>query len=156
MIYACEVNKFKVWLHPFVCLHIKYILNSKDLKLCLLSLCYGFVLLVVWENEQDFAKIPLISVSNSQYPSYRSTMRMWCTHSQLYPHCHSYTVKPPPPSSPPFRLLKGTQVWNFFYFFAETESLWSQGPVTRDFWQSYSIRPRYLTFKHFRVCSVSD
>ncbi len=53
--------------------------------------------------------------------------------------------------------FKGTQEWNFLYtFFAETESLWSQGPVTRDFGKSYSIRPRYSTFKHFRVCSVSD
>ncbi len=40
-------------------------------------------------------------------------------------------------------------------FFAETESLWSRGPVTRNFWKPYSIRPRYSTFKHFRVCSVS-
>ncbi len=53
--------------------------------------------------------------------------------------------------------LKVTQAWHFLkYFFAETESLWSQGPVTQDFWKSYSIQPRYLTFKHFRVCSVSD
>ncbi len=44
----------------------------------------------------------------------------------------------------------------FFYFFAETETLWSQGPVTRDFWKSYSIRPRYLTFKHFHACSAFD
>ncbi len=28
----------------------------------------------------------------------------------------------------------GTQAWFFFYFLAETETLWSQGPVTRDFW----------------------
>ncbi len=48
--------------------------------------------------------------------------------------------------------FKGTQAWNFFFtFFAETETLWSQGPVTRDFWKSYSIRPRYSTFKHFRA-----
>ena len=33
----------------------------------------------------------------------------------------------------------------FLTFFAETETLWSQGPVTRDFWKSYSIRPRYST-----------
>ncbi len=39
--------------------------------------------------------------------------------------------------------------------FTETETLWSQEPVTRDFWKSYSIRPRYSTFKHFRVCSAS-
>jgi hypothetical protein len=46
---------------------------------------------------------------------------------------------------------------NFFYtFFAETETLWSQGPVTRDFRKSYSIRPRYSTFKHFRACSAFD
>jgi hypothetical protein len=51
----------------------------------------------------------------------------------------------------------------FFTFFAETEPLWSQGPVTRDFWKSYSIRPRYSTFKHlnmrwnrFPVCSPCD
>ncbi len=31
-------------------------------------------------------------------------------------------------------ILKGTQAWNFFFdFFAETETIWSQGPVTRDF-----------------------
>ena len=30
--------------------------------------------------------------------------------------------------------FKGTQAWNFFKtFFAETETLWSQGPVTQDF-----------------------
>jgi hypothetical protein len=30
--------------------------------------------------------------------------------------------------------FKGTQAWNFFLtFFAETESLWSQEPVTQDF-----------------------
>jgi hypothetical protein len=53
--------------------------------------------------------------------------------------------------------FKGTQAWNFFWlFFAETETLWSQGPVTRDFWKLYPIRPRYLTFKHFRVCSACD
>ncbi len=54
-------------------------------------------------------------------------------------------------------VFKGTQAWNFLYtFFAETETLWSQGPVTRDFWKSYSIRPRYSTFKHFRACSACD
>ena len=53
--------------------------------------------------------------------------------------------------------LKGTQTWNFFLtFFAETETLWSQGPVTQDFWKSYSIRTRYSTFKHFCACSASD
>jgi hypothetical protein len=53
--------------------------------------------------------------------------------------------------------LKGTQAWNFFFtFFAETETLWSQGPVTQDFWKSYSIRLRYSTFKHFRACSACD
>jgi hypothetical protein len=53
--------------------------------------------------------------------------------------------------------LKGTQAWNFFLTFsAETESLWSQGPVTRDFWKSSSILPRYSTFKHFRACSACD
>ncbi len=41
-------------------------------------------------------------------------------------------------------------------FFAETQTLWSQGPVIRDFWKSYSIRPRYSTFKHFRLCSATD
>jgi hypothetical protein len=40
--------------------------------------------------------------------------------------------------------------------FAETESLWSQGPVTRDFRKLYSSRPRYSTFKHFRVCTGCD
>jgi hypothetical protein len=44
----------------------------------------------------------------------------------------------------------------FLTFFAETESLWSQGPVTRDFLKSYSIRPRYSTFKHFGACSACD
>jgi hypothetical protein len=41
-------------------------------------------------------------------------------------------------------------------FFAKTKTLWSQGLVTRDFFKSYSIRPRYSTFKHFRICSASD
>ncbi len=41
-------------------------------------------------------------------------------------------------------------------FFAETETLWSQVSVTRDFWKSYPIRPRHSTFKHFRVCLASD
>ncbi len=41
-------------------------------------------------------------------------------------------------------------------FFAETETLWSQGPVTWDFWTSYSIGSRYSTFKHFRPCSASN
>jgi len=44
----------------------------------------------------------------------------------------------------------------FLTFFAETETLWSQGPVTRDFLKSYSIRPRYSTFKHLRECSACD
>jgi hypothetical protein len=44
----------------------------------------------------------------------------------------------------------------FSTFFAETETVWSPGPVTRDFLISYSIWPRYLTFKHFRVCSGCD
>jgi len=54
--------------------------------------------------------------------------------------------------------FKGTQAWIFFVnFFDETaETLWSQGPVTRDFWKSYSIRPRYSSFKHFRACSACD
>jgi hypothetical protein len=57
----------------------------------------------------------------------------------------------------PYDTLKGTQAWNsFLNFFAETETLWSQGPVTRDFWKLYSIRPRYSTFKHFPVCSATD
>ncbi len=57
----------------------------------------------------------------------------------------------------PLFTFKGTQAWNFFkYFFTETESLWSQGPVTRDFWKSYSIQPRYSTFKHFRISSVRN
>jgi hypothetical protein len=74
-------------------------------------------------------------------------------------------------------ILKGTQAWHFFYtFFAETETIWSQGPVTRDFWKSYirfdqDIRllnisahaqhamksvPRMLSMRWnaFRVCSV--
>ncbi len=53
--------------------------------------------------------------------------------------------------------FKGTQAWHFFNtFFAETETIWSQGPVTRDFWKSYSIRPRYSTLKHFHACSACD
>jgi hypothetical protein len=53
--------------------------------------------------------------------------------------------------------FKGTQAWNFLNeFFAETETLWSQGTVTWDFKKSYSIRLRYSTFKHFCVCSASD
>ncbi len=47
---------------------------------------------------------------------------------------------------------QGTQAWNFVFFFCRTESFWFQGPVTRDFWKSYLIRPRYSTFKYFRVC----
>ena len=42
----------------------------------------------------------------------------------------------------------------FWDFFAETETIWSQGPVTRDFLKSYSIWPRYSTFKHFRARSA--
>ncbi len=39
--------------------------------------------------------------------------------------------------------VKGTQAGNFILtFFAETETLWSQGPVTRVFWKSFSIRLR--------------
>ncbi len=54
-------------------------------------------------------------------------------------------------------MVKGTQAWIFLKnFLAETEILWSQGTLTRDFWKSYSIRPRYSTFKYFRVCSASD
>jgi hypothetical protein len=30
-------------------------------------------------------------------------------------------------------VFKGTQIEFFYTFFAETESLWSQGPETRDF-----------------------
>ncbi len=64
--------------------------------------------------------------------------------------------------------LKGTQIWIFFVtFFAENETLWSQGPVTRDFWQMYWISAEifnFETFSHmlskrwnpFRVCSASD
>jgi hypothetical protein len=53
--------------------------------------------------------------------------------------------------------VKGTQAWIFFiYFFAETETIWSQGPVTRDFFKSYSNWQRYSTFKHFRACSACD
>ncbi len=44
----------------------------------------------------------------------------------------------------------------FLTFFAETETIWSQGPATRDFFKSYSIRLRYSTFKHFRACSACD
>jgi hypothetical protein len=44
----------------------------------------------------------------------------------------------------------------FLIFFAETETLWSQGPVTRDFLKLYSIRPSDSTFKNFCVCSASD
>jgi hypothetical protein len=41
---------------------------------------------------------------------------------------------------------------DIFSFFVETEYLWYQGPVTRDFCKSYSIQPMISTFKHFRVC----
>ncbi len=44
----------------------------------------------------------------------------------------------------------------FFTLFAETETIWSQGPVTRDFLKSYSKWHRYSTFKHFRACSACD
>ncbi len=44
----------------------------------------------------------------------------------------------------------------FFDFFAETETIWSQGPVTRDFLKSYSNWHRYSTFKHFSACSACD
>ncbi len=39
-------------------------------------------------------------------------------------------------------------------YFAETKSLWFQGPLTQDFWKLYSIRPRYsifFTFPRLRV-----
>jgi hypothetical protein len=41
-------------------------------------------------------------------------------------------------------------------FFAETESLWPQGPATRDFWNSYLIWPKYSTFNNFRVWTASN
>jgi hypothetical protein len=41
-------------------------------------------------------------------------------------------------------------------FFAETETTWSQGPVTRDFKKSFLNWQRYSTFKHFRACSACD
>ncbi len=37
----------------------------------------------------------------------------------------------------------------FFDFFAATETLWFQGPVTRDFWKSCSIRPRLLNLSSY-------
>ncbi len=41
-----------------------------------------------------------------------------------------------------------TQAWNIlFYFFCRNRTLWSQGLVTRNFWKSYWIRPRYSNFK---------
>jgi hypothetical protein len=56
--------------------------------------------------------------------------------------------------------IKGTHCTSmtfFFYFFGKNRNLiWFQGPVARDFRKSYSIRPRYLTFKHFRECSASN
>ena len=80
----------------------------------------------------------------------------------------------PPITIPNIReAIKGTQAWNFFLtFFAKTETSWSQGPVTQDFWKSYSIRPLLNISAHaqhamksvpsilsmrwnsFRVCSV--
>ncbi len=60
----------------------------------------------------------------------------------------------PPVSS--YLQLKGTQAWNFFLLFCRNRNHMSQGPVTWDFWKLYSIRPRYLTFNHFRVCSACD
>jgi len=57
----------------------------------------------------------------------------------------------------PVTFLKGTRAWNFCKnFFAEAESFWSLGPVTQDYWKSYSIRRRYSTFNHFRTCSACD
>jgi hypothetical protein len=60
------------------------------------------------------------------------------------------------PDGSQFYLFLRYTSMKFFFFFAETETLWSQGPVTKDFWKPYSIRPRYSTFKHFRVCSASN
>ncbi len=48
--------------------------------------------------------------------------------------------------------VKGTQKQAWI---SETESLWTQEPVTRDFLKSYSIRLWYSTFKHFCGCSAS-
>jgi hypothetical protein len=48
----------------------------------------------------------------------------------------SSATTPPRPASK-LQLFKSKQAWNFLkYFFAENESLWSQGPVTRYFWKS--------------------
>jgi hypothetical protein len=44
----------------------------------------------------------------------------------------------------------------FLTFFAETETIWSQGPVPRDFKKSCSNWQRYSTFKQFRACSAWD
>jgi hypothetical protein len=44
----------------------------------------------------------------------------------------------------------------FCDFFAETETLWSQGPVTQDFFKIVFDSAEILTFQHFRVCSVRD
>ncbi len=41
-------------------------------------------------------------------------------------------------------------------FFCRNRNLWSQGPVIKDFWKLYLIRPRYSSFKHISVCSASD
>ncbi len=55
--------------------------------------------------------------------------------------------------------LKGTQALNLFknlFLQKPNHCAWSQGSVTREFWKLYSIRSRYLTFKHFCVSSDSD
>ncbi len=44
----------------------------------------------------------------------------------------------------------------FFTFFAETETILSHGPVTRDFLKSYSKWQRYSIFSYFRACSACD
>ncbi len=40
--------------------------------------------------------------------------------------------------------------------FCRNQSIWSQEPVTQDFWKSCSIWPIYSILKHFSVGSASD
>ncbi len=79
--------------------------------------------------------------------------------------CCDWTLSRPQMSSKKHRLRIWIQLFTlkvhkheiyFLTFFAETKTLWSQGPVTQDFWKSNLIQPKYSTSKHFRVCSASN
>jgi hypothetical protein len=96
----------------------------------------------------------------------RATYTMYMEMSPCYfvmdvPHAtvngHVPELLVPSHEHAPLLPVKGYTSMNFFFtFFSETKTLWSQGPVTRYFWKSYSIRLRYSTFKHFRACSAWD